>query len=550
MQADDMVQGLTPEVLKAAWPALARDDLSFFAEYCWRDDRGRPIEAAAHHQVWIEALQDDSIKRLLIVAPPEHAKTVWCSQIFPAWCIGRNPQGHVLHVSVTATVAKLNSVAIRDTLELNLDYRRVFPEIRPDHRKGWGEAEWFVRRANPGDKDATFAAAGFDGPIISRRAHLLIVDDPHNEETASSPTYRKRTIRRFRRQAMSRLSPDGRAIVVSTRWHHHDLVGDLIQDRDVSWLVIHAPALGDEQGAFMLVASWDRTLVERFSARLRQLGLEVGEIGPAPEGWGYPEEMSCARVTISRETRALWPGRWPEPALEARQRDVGSLTWHTMYQGKGTPPEGKLWKPAQHFRYYTVEGDYFVLWPPNQPPKKIHKREIIKIIQYADTAATEEQKSDFFANATWGITKDGDALWLDLHHAKYETPKQPSVLVDEYRKWNPDYQVMEAKAAGLAVFQTVTKPPYLLPIRPDKPDRSKEARAAAAVVYYEQGKVYHPKHALWLATAEEELRGFPDEAPHDDIVDTVSGGLKELFLGPAPIRHAPTGIGGDSYWRR
>ncbi|MGG1598486.1 phage terminase large subunit [Paenibacillus naphthalenovorans] len=550
------IQSLPPEVIWQAALEDARQDLGWFGEMVWRDDTGKPVRPARHHELWIAALSDESLNRLLIVAPPEHAKTVWCSQIWSAWQIGRNPNMHLLHVTVTATLSKLNSVAVRDTVEGNEIYREIFPDTKPDRVKGWGEGEWFLWRDDRGDKDATFAAAGFDGPIIGRRAHVVLVDDPHSEDTASSPTYRERTKRRFRRQVMSRLSKTGRAVMVTTRWHHDDIAADLIKDREGGWVTIHTPALSEykegeweEEAAFALVLSWDRQKLEGFVERLAALGFEPEEIGAPPENWGYSSEMFCSRVKLHDKSRALWPERWPEEALEQRKRDVGSNGWHSMYQGKGTPPEGKIFK-SKDFRYYEDMGDHYLLHPgDDKPQKKVLKRDIIRIIQYCDPAATEESRSDFFALSTWGLTRDGDALWLDLHHDKYEVPKQPAVLEQNYLKHKPERVVLEAKSAGLALFQTM-KNHSGIPIAEDKPDKSKVARAGSAAVHYENHRVYHPASSTWISKAEEELLGFPDEAPHDDIVDTVSGGLNELFLNKPPSRVAPSGVGTTSYWRR
>jgi predicted phage terminase large subunit-like protein len=181
--------------------------------------------------------------------------------------------------------------------------------------------------------------------------------------------------------------------------------------------------------------------------------------------------------------------------------------------------------------YPSLLGDSWLLHPGgDKAPFKVLKSDLVRKIQYCDTAATEETRSDFFAQATWGLLSTGDVLWLDLHHDKYEVPKQPGVLKAQFLKHWPEVVRLEAKAAGLALFQTLVKTSGL-PVLPDKPDRSKLARAASASVYYQQHRVYHPIGAHWLPTAEDELLGFPDEAPHDDIVDTVSGGLNELMLG-------------------
>lgn len=191
-------------------PDLARDDLGAFAAYvfdCW---------PAAHHELWVELLADPTIERLLIIAPPGHAKSTWCTCAYPAWVIGRNPAVNILLVSATAAQARLFSATIRATLESSV-YAEVFPNMRLDRARGWSQSAWFVARAVAANKDATLAAYGVNGPIIGRRADLILVDDPCTQANTATRDARGKMWRWFRQTLLTRLRPGGRVAILPYR---------------------------------------------------------------------------------------------------------------------------------------------------------------------------------------------------------------------------------------------------------------------------------------------------------------------------------------------
>jgi hypothetical protein len=216
---------------------VAREDVGAFAAQvfdCW---------PAAHHELWAELLTDPRQERLLIIAPPGHAKSTWCTCIYPAWCIGRNPNINILLVSATAAQAFLFSQTVRETLLVNPAYAEVFPEAVPDRKRGWSQAAWFVARAAAANKDATLAACGVHGPIIGRRADLILVDDPCNEQNTANKAARDKLWRWFRQTLLTRLRPGGRVIVIMTRWCEGDLADQLILSGEFT--VCHMRALSE-----------------------------------------------------------------------------------------------------------------------------------------------------------------------------------------------------------------------------------------------------------------------------------------------------------------
>ena len=150
-------------------------------------------KARAHQESWAEALEalyygdlrlpqasggcprclgrrgcspEHRTHKLIIEAFPGAGKSdslvEWAAWVIGNECaLGRMPQGG--YISYSDDVAQLRSVAVRDTIESNARYREVFPEAVPDKAKGWGQGEWFLKRADPGKKDPTLRAAGFGG---------------------------------------------------------------------------------------------------------------------------------------------------------------------------------------------------------------------------------------------------------------------------------------------------------------------------------------------------------------------------------------------------
>ena len=98
-------------------------------------------KAASHHKEWIAALEDESIRRLLIIAPPASAKTSVVGVGYSGWKIGKKPTMHMGYVTYSDVVSFGRSTAVRDTL-LTPRYQAVFPGVEPDEGKGW--SQWTV----------------------------------------------------------------------------------------------------------------------------------------------------------------------------------------------------------------------------------------------------------------------------------------------------------------------------------------------------------------------------------------------------------------------
>lgn len=201
------------------------------------------FEPARHHMKWIRLLEDERVKRLLVIAPPEHAKSTYFSVAFPLWYLGRNPEHSVLLISNTASQAESFFGAIQRTIETNAAYKQAFPNVIPDRDAGWTRSALYLKREDRDRPDPSLMACGVMGPVLGRRAEVIIVDDPMDQEMASSYTQRAQLKAWFKQTLMTRLKADGRMLCVMTRWHQDDLAAELMRT-EMGFATLVMPALG------------------------------------------------------------------------------------------------------------------------------------------------------------------------------------------------------------------------------------------------------------------------------------------------------------------
>src|SRR3990167_2061650 len=242
---------MTTELMTGLPPEIEQVKQLIKSRLRWHTRFVHGYSMPAHQLVWAEALEDMSIKRLLIVAPPKYGKSPTIGD-YLSWRIGNDPEGyHCIYVSNTATQADKYSVALRDTIAYNENYRFLYG-LRPDVMKGWSGNEWFVKRKNAADKDPTLQATGVNGPILGATVQEVVFDDIADLENMSTEYQRQKLMEWVRATPLSRLVPGGRAVAIMTRWHENDPAAEFKKD---GWVVIRMPAI-DEDGQSTYPGYW------------------------------------------------------------------------------------------------------------------------------------------------------------------------------------------------------------------------------------------------------------------------------------------------------
>jgi hypothetical protein len=101
------------------------------------------------------------------------------------------------------------------------DYKNIFPEVTLSaDSKSAGRWET--------NKGGEYFAAGVGGAITGRGADLMIIDDPHSEQDALSPSAMESCWEWYTSGPRQRLQPKGAIVLVMTRWSSVDLTAKLL----------------------------------------------------------------------------------------------------------------------------------------------------------------------------------------------------------------------------------------------------------------------------------------------------------------------------------
>jgi predicted phage terminase large subunit-like protein len=268
----------------AARQQLARRHLIDFARHV---DRGyQTAPHLAEIATWLERVERGDVRRLMIFAPPRHGKSKLASELFPAWCVGRDASQQFMIASHSAELAYTFSRNVRNMIEMDT-YRELFPDTKLS-----ADNATVQRWTLDGYTRPAMLAVGVGGNPTGQGAKIAIIDDPvGGASDADSVTQRETLYQWYVSTIRPRLEPAGAIILMMQRWHEDDLAGRLLRDaqRDgEQWHVVTMPAI-DEHGA------------------------------------------------------ALWPERWPLSELEAI-RSVSARSFEAKYMQRPRPAEGALFK--------------------------------------------------------------------------------------------------------------------------------------------------------------------------------------------------------------
>lgn len=451
--------------------ARAYVDFSYFVDYDsdYRDREGKHLDVLDETLMKVSS---GELKRVIVTMPPRHGKSERVSKKFPAWHVGKNPDDEIILASYSIDLSRGFTRIARDTLTEHAPMFDTSVDKNNQSAESWGI---------DGHRGGV-TAAGVGGSITGKGARIAIIDDPvKNAEEANSEVMREKVWDWYQSTLYTRLTPDGRIIVVMTRWHEDDLVGRLLKKeadeiRDgihvgERWTVINFPAIAEDEDF---------------------LGRQIGE--------------------------ALWPEfGFDVRRMEQIKSDVGSYVFNALYQQRPSAAGGTIFQ-RKHFKYFEEETkfvsmQYFVFG------EKRYEKDKCKIFQTVDTANSEKTINDYFAVTTFYITPDNDILIYDVYRTHVIGPDQKPLMKELNYRYRPSFQAIEDKTFGTNLIQEMTREG--MTVLPIKVDKDKVTRSLPIAARYEAGKVYHRADAPWLTDFEDELLSFP-RGKHDDQVDTIS----------------------------
>ena len=310
-----------------------------------------------------------------------------------------------------------------------------------------------------------YFAAGVGSAITGRGADLLIIDDPHSEQDALSPDALERAYEWYTSGPRQRLQPGGKIVLVMTRWSTKDLTAKLIANQKE--------------------AKSDQWHVVEFPALM--------DHGP------------------------VWPEYWSKDELEKVKATLPVGKWNAQWMQQPTSEEGAIIK-REWWQVYNKETI-----PPLQ-----------HVIQSYDTAFMKKESSDYSAITTGGIfypTEDQPAnlILLDAIKGRYEFPELRRLALQQYKYWQPESVIIEAKASGLPLTYELRQMDIpVINFTPSK-GNDKHSRVNAVAPLFESGMIWAPEQKF-ADEVIEECAAFPN-GDHDDLVDSTTQAIMRFRQG-------------------
>ena len=316
------------------------------------------------------------------------------------------------------------------------------------------------------EQGGEYYAAGVGSAITGRGADLLIIDDPHSEQDAMNPEALERAYEWYTSGPRQRLQPGGAIIVVMTRWSLKDLTGALMN---------------------------------------AQKNLKADQ-------WHVVEFPA-----IMPSGKPIWPEYWKKDELEGVKASLSIGKWNAQWMQNPTSEEGSI-----------IKRGWWQLWEkPSIPPLQ-------HIIQSYDTAFSKKETADYSAITTWGVfypDEDSPAnlILLDAHKERLEFPELRKEALEQYKYWNPDTVIIEAKASGQPLTYELRK--IGIPVINFTPSKGQDkySRVNAVAPMFESGMIWAPDEEF-ADEVIEECASFP-YGDHDDLVDSTTQALMRFRQG-------------------
>ena len=406
----------------------AKDDFLSFVKCVWPEF----IEGAHHRHIAkkFNDLANGKIKRLIINMPPRHTKSEFASYLLPSWMVGRNPKLKIIQVTQTGELAIRFGRKAKHLIDSE-EYSKIFKTRLQEDSQAAGRWE----TAQGGE----YFAAGVGGAITGRGADLLIIDDPHSEQDALSPTSLETAYEWYTSGPRQRLQPGASIVLVMTRWSKKDLTGILLKNQKEikgdQWEVVEFPAVMDH--------------------------------GPVwPEYWGQ-EELDKVKATLP----------------------VGK--WNAQWMQNPTSEEGAL-----------IKREWWRKWEKDRPPDlhyviQSYDTAFMKK-ETADFSAITTW-GVFYPEEN----KSANLILLDAVKERYEFPELRRVALDQYKYWKPEMVIIEAKASGLPLTYELRQMDIPVQTFTPSKGNDKHVRVNTCAPLFESGMIWAPDQKFTEEVIEE-----------------------------------------------
>lgn len=463
---------------------------------------GWPIEAVAEH---LQAVVDGEIKRLIINIPPRCAKSSLTSVAFPAftWAQRRKsdtsgPGVQFLHASYSQILTLRDSTKCRRLIE------------SPWYQSLWGDrfqlmADQNTKSRFDNDKGGSRLSTSVGSSLTGEGGNIIVVDDPNAAQEAHSEATIATTIEWWDGALSTRLNnaKTGAFVVIQQRLGEEDLTGHILSKEVGEWTHLCLPMRFEPERSFVTSIGWEDPRTE-------------------------PGEL-------------LWPERFGEREVANLERQMGPWTAAGQLQQRPEPKGGGV-----------IKREWWQLWEREKFPPLDY------VMAALDTAYTTKTENDYSAMTVWGVFSGGDqkalatrvigrddetisvikrayteehpkAMLMFAWQERLELHELVLKVSETMKDYKIDKLLIENKAAGISVAQEIRRlyahEDFGVQLY-DPKSQDKLSRLYSVQHLFAEGLIYAPDRS-WADQVITQVSTFP-KGKHDDLVDTVSMGLRHL----------------------
>jgi len=435
-----------------------RDNFLDFVSAMWPD-----FISGRHHRIIAEKLERvarGELKRLIINMAPRHTKSEFASFLFPAWMMGKNPNMKIIQATHTTELAVNFGRKTKNLIDSD-EFKDVFPDVKlaADSK---ASGRWDTSRGG------MYYAVGVGSNLAGRGGDLVIIDDPHSEQTAMSNSGFDDAWDWYTGGPRQRLQPGGSIVLVQTRWSEKDMTGQLLraQAKDPladQWEVVELPAIFDD---------------------------------------GTP----------------CWPEFWSIEDLTAVRASIPPSKWNAQYQQSPTGEENAI-----------IKREWWRTWEKKDVPQLEY---VIQSYDTAFSKRETADYSAITTWGVFYPNEGGSGpnlILLDSKKGRWEFPELKAIALEEYEFWDPDTVIVEAKASGMPLTHELRN--MGIPVVNFTPSRGndKVTRVHSVSPLFEAGMVWAPD-TTFADEMIEEVAAFPN-GEHDDLVDSMTQALMRYRQG-------------------
>lgn len=456
------------EAIKKQQKALhyLRDLFTFNKEILHVEDGGQAL--APFHDEMCKFVMQPSGKKLMLL-PRGHLKSTLVTVGYSLLRIAENPEVRILIANATYDMATSFLGQIKKHLQGNETFRNYYGDMSSNAEK-WSENMITVPKRRPftPKKEATVTAYGVGGNLVSQHYDLIIMDDIVNRDFVTTPEQIQKTIL-FYKDALDLLEPQGKIIIIGTRWADADLYG---------WIM-------------------DKTSpeknYEKFDTMVKQ---------------AYEGNLETGENFVS-----LFPTKFTRQVLLELKQAKGPVEFSAQYMNEPLPQESAKFKIDWFKRTYEDELklrniNMFTMVDPAIGQRKTSDKTAIV------TIAVDEYNNWWVVNIIWDHMLPNQIIDAVFQNFEYHKPVKIGIELVSFQK-----------SLQYALVDEMRRRNIFLPIVELKADRSKAERIEGLIPRYANGTIYHLESCPFISNLEDELMRYP-VGKHDDIIDALAYGLQ------------------------